>query len=512
MDSATQEAKKGTEKKTTGTPGGVRTSRRLSDLKKPSVGRLTEDTDIVCLGEPSLTSTPTPDRNRQAQATTQAPAAGKQNNAKVTGHFSVPEVPSLTGPKGKKRKRATSISVKTHARRRRTMSVPSVHMRSNSSSSESECHDGDPFFAKMKKYMGRQFKGVNAKISSIDCNVVSLGNSLNGLTKKVETNAGEIVALKAVMETREKATVDVIRSEVRKAIDLEMVNLKSKSPVETGRIAMEIEKINTEMDRIRTAQSNPGHITRPASVSGTPSDAFNDTEKQYWWARRSVRIWPVGTDSQGGLWEAVGNFFHRTMEIPEESLPEEAVETVRRLHPTKRKNDNRTQGRIRDEVLVVFHDVSTRDMIFSYATNLSKTNGTSHQAGVRMEIPPHLTGIFKTLDSHGHLLRDRHGPGVRRSIKFDDVEMSLYMDLKLPNEESWLKVDYATALEELRFVQRERTSLNRQRINDIRGTEPATRPPTPTASTSVGTKERTTTLPPSATLSKFSKPWGHRMG
>lgn len=191
------------------------------------------------------------------------------------------------------------------------------------------------------------------------------------------------------------------------------------------------------------------------------------------------------------------------MEIPEENLPEDAVEAVRRLHPTRRRSEAPGTRRIQHEVLVVFRDVATRDMIFSYASNLGKTNGTASQAGVRMEIPPHLTGIFKTLDSHGQLLRKRHGPGVKRSIKFDDLEMSLYMDVKLPDESSWLKVDYATAREELRFIQKEKVVADRRRFSEAgAGSHVPATPPQAIAGP----------LPTSATLTKYSKPWGHRLG
>ena len=81
-----------------------------------------------------------------------------------------------------------------------------------------------------------------------------------------------------------------------------------------------------------------------------------------------------------------------------------------------------------------------------------------------MEIPDSLIGIRRVLDKHGHSLKKIHGPGFRRNVKFDDGELSLYMDVCLPNENDWMRIDYADALEANRAEQRIAAISSRVRL------------------------------------------------
>ena len=47
-----------------------------------------------------------------------------------------------------------------------------------------------------------------------------------------------------------------------------------------------------------------------------------------------------------------------------------------------------------------------------------------------MEIPDYLRGLFRLFESDGVALRAKYGQ-VKRSIRYDNVEMSLSMDVKL---------------------------------------------------------------------------------
>ena len=62
------------------------------------------------------------------------------------------------------------------------------------------------------------------------------------------------------------------------------------------------------------------------------------------------------------------------------------------------------------------------------------------KAGVRLEIPTHLRQTFRLLDSHGSEIKKRH-PAAKRSIKFDDSSSSLVLDVKISEEENWIRVD-----------------------------------------------------------------------
>ena len=136
------------------------------------------------------------------------------------------------------------------------------------------------------------------------------------------------------------------------------------------------------------------------------------------------------------MWDAAGNFVYRTLGVPEDELPQSCVETVRRLTSPRRS------GPVRDEVLVVFTTSASRDLVARHSPNLSNKRNQEGKptAGVRMQIPDHLNSLFKKLERHGHALRAKHGDGLKRHIKFDDDERSLFLGVRLPGEEKWTKL------------------------------------------------------------------------
>ena len=74
-------------------------------------------------------------------------------------------------------------------------------------------------------------------------------------------------------------------------------------------------------------------------------------------------------------------------------------------------------------------------MLQSYASNLASVQG---KAGIRLEVPDFLRGLFRQYESHAATLRSKFGQ-VKRAIRFDDVEQSLYMDVKLDSTD-WHRI------------------------------------------------------------------------
>ena len=99
--------------------------------------------------------------------------------------------------------------------------------------------------------------------------------------------------------------------------------------------------------------------------------------------------------------------------------------------------------------------MATRDLVARLAPNLAKAAPIGGlRPGIRLEVPRNLLPTFKLLERHGHLLRGRHGPELKRHIKFDDAEQGLVMDVKLPGEDEWVRMTPA-------FV----SSLKKENIN-----------------------------------------------
>lgn len=90
------------------------------------------------------------------------------------------------------------------------------------------------------------------------------------------------------------------------------------------------------------------------------------------------------------------------------------------------------------EALVTFHD---RDF-FSKARNLSEYRDDSGAptAGIRLDVPPFLLPTFKLLNDHGYEIRNANGRDTRRYIKFDEQNLSLYLEVRLPGQSKWIKI------------------------------------------------------------------------
>ena len=152
-------------------------------------------------------------------------------------------------------------------------------------------------------------------------------------------------------------------------------------------------------------------------------------------------MWPIENANENTLWKGVGEFLHKALGIPESDIGPEDIESVTAI-PEPRY----TAGNLNKEALVTFYCPRKRDVVVANSPNLSNLmdNGVP-TAGLRLEIPNELMSQFRLLTRFGTRLRARHGAGTKRHVKFDDIEGSLYMNIKLPGDESWSKVSVETA-------------------------------------------------------------------
>lgn len=148
--------------------------------------------------------------------------------------------------------------------------------------------------------------------------------------------------------------------------------------------------------------------------------------ESYLKCRRSVRIWPV-PPSETTTQAECRWFMRETLAIPREVIEGLLFEHVERVEQSRR-------SKIQHEVLIRFPTSQQRDIVQSYAVNLAKSDG---KAGLRMEIPQYLEGVFKMMMEHSAFLSRNTPGGVKRSVKFDDIEMNLLIDIKLPQSEKW---------------------------------------------------------------------------
>ena len=166
-------------------------------------------------------------------------------------------------------------------------------------------------------------------------------------------------------------------------------------------------------------------IDTKLSSGGAPPDRTGSIDRlkaeqeiQYLMCRRSVRIWPVSEVND--LEMSVRAFLKRYLKLPASVADSLEVEMAKRQEQPRR-------SKIHKEVLVRCKTAATRDIVQSYAANLAEAGGS---AGLRLEVPDFLRGLFRKFESHGAALREAYGT-VKRAIRFNNEHMSLSMDVKL---------------------------------------------------------------------------------
>ena len=128
-------------------------------------------------------------------------------------------------------------------------------------------------------------------------------------------------------------------------------------------------------------------------------------------------------------------FVRGPLDVQQEEVPDLQIESIRRTRVSPK-------SLVRDEVVVVFKDANTRGLLASKGRNLARYVGSNGkpEAGIRMDIPAYLTSTFQMLENHAFNIKRHNGPGTRKYIKFDEPTLDLYLEVKLPEEERWIRI------------------------------------------------------------------------
>ena len=222
-----------------------------------------------------------------------------------------------------------------------------------------------------------------------------------------------------------------------------------------GQMQRELERMREELGSGQVSvpvtgghsASNSYAVAAAAATTKKTSSAHRDGrfEAQYWHARRSSRFFPVMGESEDELRENLKNFCTDKLRIPSGDIQEADIEHVRRVRLRRGKESV-------GEIVVLFNNMETRDRITSYARNLGQFVDSKGKptAGIRFEIPDHLSGVHRTLLQYGHALWNKYNknPEFKRNVRFDDAEMSFCLDVKIPGKIDWLTVSYERARRE----------------------------------------------------------------
>ena len=180
-----------------------------------------------------------------------------------------------------------------------------------------------------------------------------------------------------------------------------------------------------------------------------------DKTSAYQAARRSLRVWPVSRE--GDLRERTTEFLVNELLLDQQHA-EGLSYTVKRIG--NRRNRDKKENKIKDEVLITFATVGERDDVRSFARNLERKG-----RGVSLEVPDHLWPSFRVLQEVGYELKQKNSQ-LKRNILFDDEAMDLKMDISTGQDE-WKTVLPAGARESLRKLRPKRSGRSRVSTEEL---------------------------------------------
>ena len=245
-------------------------------------------------------------------------------------------------------------------------------------------------------------KTLNVKFNSLGGKVDNINDKLAGLNDKVATNGMKLVALE------------------RRVRHLE-------NPGHGGDITL------GSGDFPALAQYS-SVASAPASIVANRAGPRDFEVKNFARSRRTLKIFPIGGKSDPELIVNLVDFLITVLGLPKSIANGGAIETIRRLAPSRFFND---------EILVVFKEVSVRDTVIGSTGMLSEmrdkaTNRST--AGIRVDVPEFLRSTEKILEEYGRRVRAIHGKGTKHHIKFDDGETTIYLNIRKSGDDSWTRV------------------------------------------------------------------------
>ena len=231
-----------------------------------------------------------------------------------------------------------------------------------------------------------------------------LGGKIDSLETAVRENERRI----EILTTSVKANADDL-TDLRRRVDLGDAGLERR--VE--------EMVRSAMSS--SMSSSRAHPSLDLSLDPQSGRTAEQTAR-YWRSRRSLRLWPI---SGRDLLLAVKSFLVDNLDYTRDFVEDLGQCRVDRVVDPRSK--------VQQEVVVEFPTPAIRDAIKASGHKLQ-----GKRAGIRMEIPHFLKSDFVVLQSISYRMKMAN-PDMKRSVKFDDEKLGLFLDVQLPGEE-WRRI------------------------------------------------------------------------
>ena len=322
-------------------------------------------------------------------------------------------MPAPTSGRRNKRKRAAPTSP------RRT------RLRSRMSSSTMEAEETEEGtlsmetlmanMAKQMQEMNRNMEGIQDRISA------SVSRAVEPLTARMDASS--------LRMDRLERKQDELKVSMDQKIDMLAKGRQQHKGGPPG------DHTNAEVLKAVASYASAAATKAGARAHLQPGPSTADSS-WYWDARKCLRFFPIKRKTEADIRASLDTFVSDKLRIPTGELTNDDINFVRRTRTTKR-------SRVQDEVLVSFNSTAARDLVQSHAKNLAEWVGEGGKplAGIRMEIPERLMSDFKALEQYGHAMKEKHGKNMKRHTKLDDASLCVYLDIYLPRQETWVRVD-----------------------------------------------------------------------
>ena len=280
----------------------------------------------------------------------------------------------------------------------------------------------------MKLWISAEFSKQFATVATKE----QLGTLITSVESNTATSQANANAL-----ARQQQELQNLRGSIE-AIEMEIHGKRRRVETQTNKLSQ-----IGNMTFAQTAGMSPRRSTAASSllpVSRMRPERVEAERKQFEKARKSVRIWPVeGTDT-ASLKTNVIDFCRNALLLQGEL----GITSVERARSSPR-------GRAFLEAIVEFEDNVARDRVFACGPQLAGYRDKENKptCGLRLQIPSHLMGQFRVLESYAFKYRNKHNQGeVKKHVKFDDFNNELFVQIKHLKDDDWINVSYAQAKEE----------------------------------------------------------------
>lgn len=290
----------------------------------------------------------------------------------------------------------------------------------------------------MEKNGGEITMGAMRQLLNDQLKKVATREDIDSIGERISANAEEIAQLRGIVKQIEK---DVERSNTTNRAQI----MRDVTRIVDDRISEQCSALN--------------------QTGSTNGNGYSHKEESYLRARRSIRIWPIEGDDDSSMKRNLEQFLTGALQMDPREVEGLGIEEITRTRL-------RHNAKIHLEVLVRFSSYEARDSVSMRGGCLAEyvDNDRRPLAGLRMDVPNFLNGTFKLLTSYGYKLRRMHGEGTKRYVKFDEANLSLYLDAKLPDSDEWFQISPAQARE----LEEQRDQLQMRRLQQTLGLDSGT--------------------------------------